>query len=62
MIVKLLLGAVILIALARMVAPRRPGARREPDAPPPGVHDLRKCPGCGVWLPAGQVCDCGTRG
>ena len=62
MILKLLIGAAILIALFRMVSPWRPALRRKQAPPPPGVpraQDLRKCPGCGVWLPVGQVCDCG---
>lgn len=61
MIVKLLIGLVILIALARMFSPRRPAVRADKAEPPPRVpqaHDLEKCDRCGIWLPAGRNCDC----
>lgn len=64
MIIKLLIGLVILIALVRMVTPRRPVVRSDKTEPPPRVpqaHDLEKCDRCGIWLPAGRSCDCEKR-
>lgn len=63
MLVKVLTALAILAAIAWMILPRRPAVSRE--APPPRVphaHDLEKCQRCGIWLPAGNSCDCEARG
>lgn len=65
MLVKVLTGLVLLGALAWMLAPRRTSTKvgRGGAAPRvPQAHDLEKCPRCGIWLPAGQRCDCDKPG
>ena len=63
MFFKLLTVIVVIIAAAwalaggRAALPRR-GQARTP-APVPRADDLVRCGRCGVWLTAGQACDCG---
>ena len=62
MFFKLLTAVIILLAGAWMLArgraalPRGDGARARAAAPP--ADDLVSCGRCGIWLPAGQRCDC----
>lgn len=66
MFLKFLATAVVLI-VAWTVATRLtgPGRRRRPrvdetDNKAP-LQKLVKCPGCGIYLPAGQTCNCTDR-
>jgi hypothetical protein len=61
MFFKLLTAIIVIIAAVFMLAGRRVlpprGARRAP-ARVPRADDLVRCGRCGVWLLAGQGCDC----
>jgi hypothetical protein len=62
MFFKLLTAIVVILAVAYLLAGRR-GAlpSQEPGRAParlPRADDLVSCGRCGVWLPAGQRCDC----
>ena len=66
MFVKVLTVLLALAAIVWMIMPsRRPVIIREREAPPPPrvphADDLVKCGRCGIWLPAGQSCDCSER-
>lgn len=62
MLLKLLAVIIVILAAAwafaggRAALPGRGGARS--PAPPPRADDLISCGRCGVWMPAGQRCDC----
>lgn len=63
MFLKLLTALVVVAAIVWMLRPRRRIVRVS-EAPPPRVpraDDLVKCARCGVWLPAGERCDCNER-
>lgn len=66
MFVKVLTLLIVLAAIVWMLRPRRPAVVRAREAPPPPrvphADELVKCTGCGIWLPAGQRCDCNARG
>lgn len=62
MFLKLLTIIVVILAAALMLTGRRAllpprGSARTP-ARVPRADDLVKCGRCGVWLAAGQRCDC----
>lgn len=64
MIVKLITILVIAAALVYMLLPRRPAVGRQSASRMlrvPRAQDLEKCARCGIWLPAGQGCDCDSR-
>lgn len=60
-----LLTVIIVILAAGMMFSRRPALSQRRTAQPapsvPCADDLVKCQRCGVWLPAGQLCDCAGR-
>ena len=62
MFVKALAALAVLAAIVWMLRPRTIGRSRQAPAPRvPRADDLEKCARCGIWLPAGNRCDCKTR-
>ena len=56
-------GAVLLVlwmVLFRATGPAR-RVRTERPRKPLSAQDLSKCGSCGIYLPAGQTCDCADR-
>jgi hypothetical protein len=61
MFVKVLAALAVLGAIVWMLRPRVLGGQA--SAPRvPHADDLEMCARCGIWLPAGNRCDCETRG
>ncbi len=61
MIIKFLTAVAIFAALVWLLTParRKVGRAGSPAQPRvPHAHDLEKCPRCGIWMPAGDRCDC----
>ena len=57
-IVGALIALALLISRARILPPPR---RKQAKARDLRTQDLIKCRACGIYLPAGQTCDCEDR-
>lgn len=57
-IVGALIALVVFLSRARLL-PLKPRPRRK--GRDLGTQDLIKCRACGIYLPAGQTCDCTDR-